>query len=286
MKPQLDGRHARGLSLVEVLIALAVFATVMALAYGAIVNGLSTHSNQEATVGAQAKLRRIVEVVSQDIRSAVFGSILDTPYSTDSSSVSFLLLTGGAGYALENYSMGATQVSILSSSTAELVGRPVLVVNQVGVGVLARVTHVSNQSGTRRLTLNCGVAVPHTTNTLMFEVGYLGISYNAGRQEIDIRTSDVPDATPLAFDIADFRVDFIYTADGEEPILRTEPYRVGGVLEPTMEVGGTKYDLGRLQFVVSTDAESMGRTQRHSYSAQVDLLGNQDFMIRELTTCL
>lgn len=286
MRHQEKARHVSGLSLVEVLIALAVFATVMALAYGAIVNGLSTHSNQEATVGAQAKLRRIVEVVSQDIRSAVFGSILDTPYTSDTRSVSFLLLTGGAGYALEEYSMGASQVNILSSSTADLVDRPVLVVNQVGVGVLARVTHVTNQSGTRRLTLNCGVAVPHTTNTLMFEVGYLGISYDAGRQEIDIRTTDAPDATPLAFDITDFRVDFIYTADGEEPIVQAEPHRVGTVLEPTMDVGGTRYDLGRLQFVVSTEAESMGRTRTHSYSAQVDLLGNQDFMIRELTSCL
>lgn len=286
MHHQREARNVSGLSLVEVLIALAVFATVMALAYGAIVNGLSTHSTQEATVGAQAKLRRIVEVVSQDIRSAVFGSVLDTPYTTDAQSVSFMLLTGGAGYALEDYLMGASQVNILSSSAAELVGRPVLIVNQVGVGVLARVTHVNNQPGTRRLTLNCGVTVPHTTNTLMFEVGYLGISYDAGRQEIDIRTTDSPDATPLAFDITDFRVDFIYTADGEEPIVRNEPHRVGSVLEPTMDVGGTIYSLGRLQFVVSSDAVSMGRTQTHSYSAQVDLLGNQDFMIRELTTCL
>lgn len=286
MKQKLQNRRVSGLSLVEVLIALAVFATVMALAYAAIVNGLSTHSNQEASVGAQAKLRRIVEVVSQDIRSAVFGSILDTPYSSDTNSVSFLLLTGGAGYALEEYTMGDTQISILSSSTAALTGRPILVVNQVGVGVLARVNHVSNMSGTRRLTLNCGVPVPHTTNTLLFEVGFLGVSYDAGRQEIDIRTSDSPDATPLAFDIADFRVDYIYTAEGEEPIVQSTPHRVGGVQEPTMDVSGTDFNLSRLQFVVSTDAESMGRTQRHSYSAQVDLLSNQDFKIRELTTCL
>lgn len=274
-----------GITLVEVLIALAIFAAVMSLAYAAMIGGLTTQNTQEATVSAQAKLRRVVEVVSQDIRSAVFGSIIDSPYVSDADSVSFMLLTGGAGYALEHFDSGDTQIEILSSSTAPLLNKQVVLVNQLGAGVLTRVNHVANLPGKRRLTLSCGVNLSYTTNTLLFEVSSLGIDYDPEEQQLNIRSGFGGLETPLAFDISDFRVDFIYTADGEEPLVEVAPHRPAGAPERHMTVGGTQYTLSRLQFVVSSDAITRNGTQTHSYSAQVDLLESQDFMIRELTTC-
>src|SRR5690625_1229342 len=90
----------RGVTLVEILVALAVFSVVMAIAYGAINGSLRVQADQEAATTTQGKLRRIVEVITQDLRGAVFGSITTQPYASDNSQVSLLMLTGGAGYTV------------------------------------------------------------------------------------------------------------------------------------------------------------------------------------------
>lgn len=275
-----------GMTLVEVLIALAVFSTVMALAYGAIGSSMSTHANQEASVTAQAKLRRVVEVISQDVRSAVFGSIIDSPYTSGASDISFLLLTGGAGYALDPYMLNTSTVEVVSSSVGTRVGNQVVIVNQQGRGVLTRVTSVSSVGGKQRLTLSCSVPVAHTTNTLLFDVTSLGISYDQLSQELRIRMGISADEAPFAFDISQFRVDYVYTAPGEEPIVRSAPNRTLGVPDRTFNIGEILYTLSRLQFVIGTDATTRTGTQQHSYTAQVDLLNSQDFMVRELTSCI
>src|SRR5690625_3286969 len=88
----------RGVTLVEILGALAVFSVVMAIAYGAINGSLRVQADQEAATTTQGKLRRIVEVITQDLRGAVFGSITTQPYASDNSQASLQILTGGAGY--------------------------------------------------------------------------------------------------------------------------------------------------------------------------------------------
>src|SRR5690625_4055340 len=101
-------RYSRGVTLVEVLVALAVFGVVMAIAYAAINGSLRIQSDQEAATTTQGKLRRIVEVMTQDLRSAVFGSITNEPYVSGNNQVSFMMLTGGAGYtAMPRSGVGA-----------------------------------------------------------------------------------------------------------------------------------------------------------------------------------
>jgi len=285
MVRQQDSRKVAGLSLVEVLVALAIFSIVMAIAYGAILNGLNTHSNQEATVSAQAKLRRVIEVISQDVRSAVFGSIIDSPYTSGENEVSFLLLTGGAGFALAPYGLNTTQVDVISSTVGPRTGSQVVIVNQQGRAVLTRVTGVSSLSGRQRLSLSCSVPVAHTTNTLLFEVTSLGISYDEGSQELSIRMGRGAEA-PFAFDISDFRVEYVYTADGEAPRTFDGPVRTAGVPERTFFSGTTEFTLSSLQFAIGTEATTRSGTRQHSYSAQVNLLSSQDFMLRELTSCI
>lgn len=279
------GLDSRGFTLLELLIALAIFGVVMSMAYGVIVNGIVTHANQEATVGAQAKLRRIVEVIGQDVRSAVFGSIIDSPYTSNSEDVSFLLLTGGAGYALDSYTMGSSQVDIVSSAVGVATGDQVVIVNQQGQGVLTRVTAVTSSSGKKRLSLSCAIHVPHTTNTLLFEVNALGLHYDSNTRDVRIRFGTVASDAPFAFDINEFRIDYVYTAAGEEPIISAGPHRTGGSPDRTFNVGDVLYTLSRLQFVVGTESTSRNGVRQHSYAAQIDLLSSQDFTVRELATC-
>lgn len=276
----------RGLSLVEVLIALAILGLVLALAYGAIIGSVGTQARQEASVTAQAKLRRIVEVLSQDVRSAVFGSLLDQPYATNGNQVSFMLLTGGAGYALDKYLLNQTQVKVIGGTTASLLGRSVLIVNQQGKGQLLRVTGVSAGSGKQTLTLNCSVNVAHTANTLLFEVETLGVSYDDAAEQVNVIAAASAAEAPLAFNINDFRIEYVYSADGRDPIVRTTPNRVLGSISQTLESGGTTYTLKRLQLIIGTDAVTREGTRQYTNTAQIDISAGGDYAIKELTSCI
>lgn len=284
----LDGSNKRiaGFTLIEVLIAVAIFGVVITLAYGGIVNSLTGQVRQESTVAAQGKLRRIVEVMTQELRSAVFGSIIDAPYTSNDSAVSFLLLNGGAGYAMSKYNMGDSQIEVVSSSLGSLAGRRVLIVNPQGTGVLTTVQSATVNGGKSTLRLSCGVPMAHTVNTLLFEVSALGVRFDPSTSEMYLREGLGGDELPYAFGISDFRIDYVYATVGADPIVRTSPYRNLGRPERTFEQGGREYTLARLQVVINTDAVSREGTTTHALSSQVELLANQDFTLKELTTCM
>ncbi|MFX8262693.1 prepilin-type N-terminal cleavage/methylation domain-containing protein, partial [Acinetobacter baumannii] len=58
----MTGKGRLGLTLVELLLALLILGILMAIAYGGMVQFMQVRSDLDASVSAQAKLRRIVEV--------------------------------------------------------------------------------------------------------------------------------------------------------------------------------------------------------------------------------
>jgi len=138
----------RGFTLVELLLALAILATLLAVAYGGVIQFMQSRSDLEAAINAQAKLRRIVEVFTQDLRSAVFGGLSATPYPSGNASVSFALIEGGAGYPVLPHDSGdnqsfkrATEVKIVVlaealSDVGIAPGDEVLMVNNLGDGAI------------------------------------------------------------------------------------------------------------------------------------------------------
>lgn len=287
-KPRARSASQSGLSLLETLIALVILGAVIAIAYGGILGSLTSQVTQEATVSSQAKMRRIVEVLSQELRSAVFGSIIDSPYRSSESDVSFLLLTGGAGYPVARYISGDTSINVVAPASGLVVNQQVLVADQQGRGVLTTIRSVgSGPNGTRRLGLSCGVPMPHTSNTLIFEVSALGVRFDEDEGMMHLQQGLGADEQPFAFDIADFRIDYVYAADGQNPIVRATPYRSGtGIPEQSFESSGDTYSLARLQVVLGVDAITRQNTTRHSLTSQIELLRTQDFALKELTSCL
>src|SRR5690606_17110828 len=116
-------RKSSGLSLIEVLIALFVLGIVAAIATTGVINGLRVQSVNEASTAVQAKLRRITEVFTQELRSAVLGGVTNQPYDSGSASISFLLLDGGAGYQVidhtGNFQDSNTKRIVAPAATAE-----------------------------------------------------------------------------------------------------------------------------------------------------------------------
>ncbi len=285
----------RGFTLIELLVAMAIFGVIMTLAYGGIVNALRVQSVQEVTTSAQARLRRVVEVVTQDIRSAVFGSVTATPYASGQTSISFMLLSGAAGFPVENsasFSLGTTStIAARSAEASLLVGKRVVMVNSTGQGVVYTVGSV-NDLGNNRFQLNhgsCRNTIDWAGGVQLFEISQLGLRYAAADRTI-YQSSGSGDEQPLAFNVDDFRLEYTYhtgAASASNPtIVRDAPFTVGGV--PTrkyVDASGFTYILDRVQMVISSVEQSSGRTVERTYSGYVDLSSNAHFTLMEVLPC-
>lgn len=284
-----------GVTLVEVLVALAVFGIVMAIAYAAINGSLRIQADQEAATTTQGKLRRIVEVMTQDLRSAVFGSITNDPYDSDNTQVSFMMLTGGAGYTVLppeppvdaigfQFDNSAT---VLMDDASHLVGQQVVMIDALqrqGVVLTVGSAYEEQPDEWTLSWVGCrNTHIYNEKNILLFEIETTGLRYDQDSQTIR-STSAHHDEVPFAFDISDFRVEYIYS-NGTDIRTETSPHRVGGLPQRSYLEGSATWRLQRLQFVVAAEAESRGRSVDHAYTGQVELSGNEDFRVEEIIPC-
>src|SRR5690606_5790547 len=95
-----------GMTLIETLVALFVSGIVATIATTGVVNVLRVQAVNEAATSAPAKLRRVTEVLTQELRSAVLGGVTNAPYASNNTQISFLLLDGGAGYQVLPHDSG------------------------------------------------------------------------------------------------------------------------------------------------------------------------------------
>jgi prepilin-type N-terminal cleavage/methylation domain-containing protein len=284
-----------GFTLIELLIAMAIFGVVMTLAYSGIVSALRVQSDQEVVTSAQARLRRVVEVVTQDIRSAVFGSVTASPYASGQTSISFMLLSGAAGFPVEssaNFSLGTSSTIAARSAEASLLaGKRVVMVNGTGQGVVYTVGSVTDL-GNNRFQLNhgsCRNTIDYSGGVQLFEISQLGLRYDSGDRTI-YQSANSVDEQPLAFNVDDFRLEYTYNtgaASASNPtIVRSSPFMNGGV--PTrkyVDGNGFTYILDRVQMVISSVERSNGRDLERTYSGYVDLSSNSHFTLMEVLPC-
>jgi prepilin-type N-terminal cleavage/methylation domain-containing protein len=277
----------KAFTLIEILIALAIFGILIAIASGAIVQYLRVQSDQEAVTSAQARLRRVTELVSQEMRSAVFGSILPnngSNYDADTDSISFLLLDGGAGYpVLGTAATFSTAASLNISSSAIdnaalgiATGDELLMLNP-GSGALlfragAMVKNVADWSITHVGT--CKNTIPYTPNTLLFKVRTFAVRHDLASKTLFAREGGVEQT--LAWNITNFRIDYVY----QNVAGSTE---INPVSFPTKKIGGLT--LQRLQIVAGTGELSRGKTIERTYSSQIELADNNTVNIGGLTVC-
>lgn len=289
------------MTLVEVLVALAILGVVLSLTYAAMTSSVRVQASQEAATTTQAKLRRIIEVISQDLRSAVFGSLTDVPYSADAQQVSFMMLAGGAGYPVLKQTNFANQYSFeaLITNTASLVGSQVVIVNSNGDGMLLPVSSVSSgaTSASRRISSSCRNSIDFADGVLMFQVETTGIRFDSDERNMYIRTAGGVEQ-PFAFDVSDVRFDYVYTFTTNEGSLSTGPSEpvivmstpergsTGRPVRSFVDANGYRFTLARLQVVVGSIAQSKDSSVEHAYSGQVDLSRAAHFKVEEINTCI
>jgi prepilin-type N-terminal cleavage/methylation domain-containing protein len=279
----------RAFTLIEILIALAIFGILIAIASGAIVQYLRVQSDQEAVTSAQARLRRVTELVSQEMRSAVFGSIIaddaDNNYDSDKDSISFLLLEGGAGYpVLGNATNFSTSASLsISSSAADnaalgiATGDELLMINPSSGALLFRAGTMAKNGSTWSIAHvgTCKNTIAYTPNTLLFKVRTFAVRHDPTNNILFAREGGAEQT--LAWNISDFRIDYVYQKGAVTDI--------NPVGYPAKEIVASGFKLQRLQIVAGTGELSRGKTIKRTYSSQIELADDNIVNIGGLTVC-
>lgn len=290
----MDSKRNTGITLIEVLIALAVFGLVLAAAYGAVTASLRLQAEQEAVTSSQARLRRVIEVVSQDVRSAVFGSLASQPYDTSEDSLSFLLLSGAAGYTVDPQEPFSTAYAaeIVAESANHLLGARVLLANGNGQSVTFPVTRVSNV-GDRQFRLehaSCPNTITADGGVQLFEVTSLGFRFDEASRTI-FQNAVGGSEFPLAFNIDRMDLEYIYettsTGAAVPMIKRSVPFQNadGAPLRVYFDGSANMYVLSRIGIELESRETVRGRVLSRTVTGFVDLSTNQHFMIREVAQC-
>ena len=293
-------KSRKGFTFVELLVAMAILGTVLALAYGVIISGAKQQREHEALTSSQAKLRRVLEVVSQDVRSSVFGNISNRPYTSTESAISFTLLVGGAGYQIMPQNTSGT----LTGGTISVVGRTtntapnlssgqVLLLNGDGKSVIFPSGNLTRNSSTGYWQMtypsSCGV-FSYTPNTLAFRVNTLGYSLDAASKTLFFRSASA-NPQPLAFDISEFKLTYVYVNRITGALSeRTTPYLVNGNPQKTMPVtsGGvtTNWVLSQVRVLITTTEQSNNKQIERSYQSSIDLGAAQTLDVKEVKSCV
>ncbi len=295
-------RRQEGISLIELLVAISILLVVLGITSTSLISGLRVQRDQEIITTSQAKLRRVNEVFTQELRSAVLGGVANQPFPSTATSISFMLLDGGAGWqvlphdsgnnnSFKNAANAQVVAAVASADELDLDGGQVLMVNANGDAVILDINNVQRRGGAGSVEWNvvhpgCGNTIDFTPNTLMFKVRTIGFQYDPSTQTLFHHVGSA-NSVPLAFDISDFRIDYVYQENDGTPVSLNAPLlnSDGAPVKNGRLPGGTAVSLTRLQVLLGASNPAGNRTIERKYSGQVEFSSNPSFSIQAVSSC-
>ncbi len=285
--------RSQGLTILELLLALAVLVIVMAFAFNTSIQGLQLNQSNEAISTAQNKARRVLEVLSQDLRTAAFAIVTHTPFDTSPTSISFAQVAGGAGYSVS--AVAGSALTLVSNSATLATEIPVdsrlVVLDGNGSAVITRTSSLPVPSGLNlfSLTTTCNnLPVSATSETLAAVVNLMGYSYDAANQKLIYRVQGDAAPTDVAFDISNFRIDYVYQRRTSSTISEERNptgYLVSGRVQPYFTSSGAEFSLRRVQFTLGTQVPLRGRNVERTYTGQVDMINTLYYQAKVVNLC-
>lgn len=291
-------RRLAGFTLVEMLIAMAILMVILGITYAAIMQGLQVQSSQEAATSTQARLRRVTEVFTQELRSAVLGAISDVPYASGANAVSFTLLDGGAGYQVSNIDAVGNLLTVVIGSEGSNLGsggEQLMLVDAGGQAVIFRLNGAPTSAGGGGFRVypqgsSCfdGLALKtegSTQNALLFRVKTIGMRFDEGSQTL-FQTEGVSSERALAFDLTGVDIEYVYRETNTDALhIFAEPLRADGRPTRNTAYASQPVELVRLQVGLSSSAHSLLGTVSRNYVGQVELAANPSFQIKAVSSC-
>jgi type II secretory pathway pseudopilin PulG len=282
-----DGRQRLGITLVELLIALFVFSIVALLAGSGIVQALRVQSLNEANTSLQGKLRRVTEVISQDLRSTVLGAVVDAPFASGTDQISFTIAVGGQGYEVRQVSGNPWPANVFRVFTDEqpvVAGDRILIVNGNGLGATVPVSGVTDLGNGRfdvSLGGGCTTAVGFSHPVRMFVVDAVGYRLLANG---DLQRQAVGEAAQaLAFDLSAFEVEYAYRHQDGTLELRDDP-RTDSDGTPLRVAGPRVLESVRVRLAAEQTIFG-NRTVERAYVAQIALPPPGSVNLRSVVSC-
>jgi len=263
----------KAFTLMEMLIALTILSLVLMLASKGIITVLRMHRTQEATTLTQTKIRRVSEVISQEVRGAILGGLADSPYPASDTSLSFALINGGAGYPVTAISSGAVEIVAQNLAAGDLqVGDNIMVTNKNGDSFIASINAIN---GTVKHTIsfnNCVTGVSYTPNSLLYKVKSIGYNYNPITKTLNYKIANQAQQ-PVAFDISNFQISYIYSKSDGTTITLNSPLLAAGIPQKYGQIAGDDVSLVRLKLDMTAEAKDAAEhTISRSYSSQIGLV--------------
>jgi prepilin-type N-terminal cleavage/methylation domain-containing protein len=290
-------KRTAGFSLIEVLIALAIFTVVAALAGSGIVQALRLQALNETSTSLQAKLRRVTEVVAQDLRSAVFGGLTDTPVASGATGLSFTLADRGQGYEVlpsgGNSFPNSANVDIFAvapnAAALGLEDTEAMMVNQTGDAIVFTITNVTGVGPVARQQWNvvhagCNNTIAYVPPVRLFSVASVGYRFDADAGEL-LRQVGAGAERVLAFGLSDVAFGYAYEAADGTTVVRATPFDDGGGPLRIADVGGVTHVLSGIQLTVTAEKRAGGRTVERSYVAHVRMPDAGTVNLRSVVSC-
>ena len=290
-------RSRLGITMIELLVALAIFATVFALSSKGIVTGLQGQKLLDDVASSQSRVRRVSEVMTQQLRGTVFGSISSLPYRPDASQVSFAVLDGSGGFQVlpDPLSPGTVHMSniqILAANIDDvnslaLSDKQAMVINDDGALVAFKVNSVQNSGSQYQLSVSnatCNQSLIHSNNTLLFKGNLVGYRHDADENILYRRLGNAEEV-PLAYNISDMEISYLYKDNGDSSVTaRKQPLFNGSQAVNQGSVGGSTVTLVALEIKLTTEDQTRQGTIKKSYSSQIDLVdSSRSDRIRRIT---
>lgn len=273
----------RGLTLIELLIALGILSLVLGLTFNGLVQTSNIQTDQETATSVQAKLRRTVEVMTQDLRGAVMGGVVNSPYPSGTGQISFALLSGSAGYPILSAGSNGLTLNSLETAVANLgidTGDRLMLVNSEpgsatsGQAVITRVASTPTRSSNVWSVSYGSCSSASTLNPdIAYEVQLQGYRLDTTSKTLYVSTS--AGEVPMAYNITGFTVDYVYrnvvsSAETTNPT----GYNGGGLIAARFSSGGNTLVLQRVQITLSAAESSRGRSITRSYTGQIEMVSN------------
>jgi len=289
---------SKGITLIESIIALTILIIVFTVSSSGIIGALKTQGLNEAATSSQAKLRRITEVFTQELRGAVLGGLTNQPYNATSNSLSLILLDGGAGYEVQRDTTGdfASDNSlrivapVANASDLGLSNSQALMVSGGGQAVIFNVSDVQKVGGSssnlyRVSHTDCTNKIAYQSNTLLFQVRTLGFEFDKNTGTLFQRENNKA-PREMAFDLEKFGIRYVYQKNDGSIRKESEPFvdKNGTPLRDTIQ-DGDELKLVRLQITLEDSQEKSGKALERSYSSQVELSRNTNFNIGTVVPC-